>query len=308
MRTAASLQRPEAMPAEHDYLELLRRLIEQGDERIDRTGVGTRALFGQTLRFDLAEGFPALTTKQLFWRTAFKEMLWMLGGGTNIRPLLKQNVRIWTDWPLRKYREASGEPVTQEEFERRIVEDEDFAARWGELGPVYGKQWRRWRSADGREIDQIERLLDELRANPGSRRLLFDGWNVGELDQMALPPCHKHYQFFVSGDGRLSGGMVQRSADCFLGLPFNLANLALLTHLLAEQTGYRPGEIVWFGFDVHLYLNHIAQARLQLEREPRPWPRLLVKRRPASLFDYTIDDFDLAGYDPHPPIAADVAV
>jgi len=296
------------MHAERHYLDLLRLLIERGDERIDRTGVGTRALFGHSLRFDLADGFPAVTTKRLYWRTAFKEMLWMLAGGTNIRPLLQQNVRIWTDWPLRRYREASGDAITQEDFEHRVLEDEAFAAEWGELGPVYGKQWRRWRTADGREVDQIGRLIEELRGNPGSRRLLFDGWNVGELEQMALPPCHKHYQFFVSADGRLSGGMVQRSADCFLGLPFNLANLALLTHLLAQQTGYRPGEIVWFGFDVHLYLNHIPQARLQLEREPRPWPRLAIRRQPASLFEYTIDDLELAGYDPHPSIAAEVAV
>jgi thymidylate synthase len=293
---------------EQAYLDLLRSLLEQGDERIDRTGVGTRARFGQTLRFDLQQGFPILTTKRVYWRTAFKEMLWMLAGGTNIRPLLEQNVSIWTDWPLQRYRQATGEEISQKDFEQRVVADEDFAAQWGELGPVYGKQWRRWRCEDGREIDQIAELIQALRDNPGSRRLLFDGWNVGELHRMALPPCHKHYQFFVSSDGRLHGGLVQRSADAFLGLPFNLINMALLTHLLAEQTGYRPGEIVWFGFDVHLYLNHLPQAQRQLQREPRPQPQLIVRRKPDSLFDYGIDDLDLEDYDPHPPIAADVAV
>jgi thymidylate synthase len=284
-------------------------LLTQGYLRQDRTGVGTRALFGQTLRFDLAEGFPVFTTKRIFWKTAFKEMLWMLGGGRNIRELLAQNVRIWTDWPLKRYREATGEAISQEAFERRILDDAGFAQVWGDLGPVYGWQWRRWRAADGREIDQIAELVDGLKRDPTSRRLLFEGWNVGELAAMALPPCHKTYQFFVSSaTGRLSAALMQRSADAYLGLGWNIANLALLTHLLAEQCGYLPGDIVWFGCDVHLYLNHQEQARTQIARAPRPWPRLVIRRRPPSLFDYTIDDFELVGYDPHPHIAADVAV
>lgn len=294
---------------EQQYLDLLRELLDCGDQRIDRTGVGTRALFGRTLRFDLAEGFPVFTTKKIFWKTAFKEMLWMLRGGRNIRELLLENVRIWTDWPLKRYRESTGEAITQADFEARILQDEHFAAQWGDLGPVYGAQWRRWKAADGREIDQIQELIEALKHNPGSRRLLFEGWNVGELDQMALPPCHKTYQFFVSETtGRLSGALMQRSADAYLGLSWNIANLALLTHLLALECGYLPGEIVWFGCDVHLYLNHQDQSREQLSRTPRPLPTLEILRKAPDLFSYRIDDFDLKGYDPHPHIAAEVAV
>lgn len=294
---------------EQQYLDLLETLLTRGDLRQDRTGVGTRAIFGHTLRFDLAEGFPVFTTKKIFWKTAFKEMLWMLSGGRNIRELLQQNVRIWTDWPLKHYREVTGEAIKQEDFERRILEDTEFAETWGDLGPVYGWQWRRWRTTDGREIDQIAEVIEGLKHNPGSRRLLFEGWNVGELDAMALPPCHKTYQFFVSGEtGKLSAALMQRSADAYLGLGWNIANLALLTHLLAQQCGYQPGEIVWFGCDVHLYLNHQQQALTQIARDPRPLPQLVIRRQPETLFDYTIDDLDLLGYDPHPHIAADVAV
>lgn len=295
--------------AEIQYLELLSALLEEGDVRTDRTGVGTRALFGKTLRFDLNDGFPLFTTKKIFWKTAFKELLWMLSGGRNIRELLLENVHIWTDWPLKKYREVSGKEISQEDFERLIVEDEAFASKWGDLGPVYGYQWRRWQTADGREVDQIANLVRELRENPASRRLLFEGWNVGELDQMALPPCHKTYQFFVSEKtGRLSAALMQRSADAYLGLSWNIANLALLTHLLADQCGYLPGEIVWFGCDVHLYLNHEEQARIQISREPRGFPTLVIHRTPPSLFDYRIGDFEVAGYDPHPHLPAPVAV
>ena len=294
---------------EQQYLDLLETLLTRGDQRQDRTGVGTRAIFGHTLRFDLADGFPVFTTKKIFWKTAFKEMLWMLSGGRNIRELLQQNVRIWTDWPLKHYREVSGEAISQEDFERRILEDTEFAETWGDLGPVYGWQWRRWKTTDGREIDQISEVIEGLKQNPGSRRLLFEGWNVGDLDAMALPPCHKTYQFFVSSEtGKLSAALMQRSADAYLGLGWNIANLALLTHLLAQQCGYQPGEIVWFGCDVHLYLNHQEQALTQIAREPRPLPQLLIRRQPDTLFDYTIDDLDLLGYDPHPHIPADVAV
>ena len=294
---------------EQQYLRLLRKLIEEGDERIDRTGVGTRALFGYEMRFDLQDGFPVFTTKQVFWKTAFKEMLWMLSGGSNIRELLQQGVHIWTDWPLKNYRAATGEELSKEEFESRVLQDSRFAAKWGDLGPVYGKQWRRWRTCDGHEIDQIQYVIEQLKTNPTGRRILWDGWNVAELESMALPPCHKHYQFFVEpARRRLSGALVQRSADSYLGLAWNIANLALVTSLLAEQTGYEAGEIVWFGLDVHLYLNHIQQAKQQLARAPRPFPRLIIKRKAKSLFDYTIDDLDLQGYDPHPHIPAPVAV
>lgn len=294
---------------EKQYLDLLNKLLEEGSERTDRTGVGTKALFGQQMRFDLADGFPAFTTKRVYWKTAFKEMLWMLSGGTNIRELLQQNVHIWSEWPHKTYCEQSGEDIPLKEFENKILEDDAFADKWGELGPVYGKQWRRWKTEDGREIDQIAQVIDDLKNNPSSRRIIFDGWNVGELDQMALPPCHKHYQFYVDPNtNKLSGGMIQRSVDSFLGLAFNIANLALVTTLLAEQTGHDVGEIVWFGFDVHLYVNHIEQAKEQLLREPKAFPKLIIKRKPESLFDYTIDDLDLDGYDPHPAISAPVAV
>lgn len=233
----------------------------------------------------------------------------MLSGERNIRSLLQQNVRIWTDWPLQRYRTETGQSITQTDFEQRIVHDSEFAAEWGDLGPVYGYQWRHWRDYEGNEIDQIATLVQDLRNNPASRRLLFEGWNVAELQQMALPPCHKTYQFFVSLDtGKLSAALMQRSADAFLGLGWNIANLALLTHLLAEQCGYEPGEIIWFGGDVHLYANHLEQARIQIARTPRPLPRLVIHRKPDNLFGYTIEDLDMTGYDPHPHISAEVAV
>lgn len=294
---------------EQQYLDLLRQLIESGDERPDRTGVGTRAIFGHQLRFDLSQGFPLITSKQVYWKTAFKEMLWMLAGGDNIRELLEQNVHVWTDWPLARYRRESGESISQQAFEARVLEDRQFADQWGHLGPVYGSQWRRWQAPDGRQIDQVQQVLDALRHNPTSRRIIWDGWNVGELDQMALPPCHKHYQFYVNqADGTLQGGMVQRSADAFLGLAWNIANLALITHLLAAQCGYKAGEIVWFGMDVHLYLNHLPQAQLQISREPRALPTLHIADNIQSLFDYRIEHLDVRDYNPHPPIAAAVAV
>lgn len=299
---------------ENQYLDMLKLILETGSERVDRTGVGTKAIFGHTMRFDLSKGFPIFTTKRVFWKTAFKEMLWMLSGGSNIRELVQQNVHIWSDWPYKKFIEAQPEgsddkSISMKEFEQRVLESEEFAEKWGDLGPVYGKQWRKWRTEDGTEIDQISEVIDLLKHNPTSRRILFDGWNVGELNQMALPPCHKHYQFFVDPNTKtLSGAMVQRSADAFLGQPFNVANLAFLTSLLAQQTGYDVGEIVWFGMDVHIYMNHIEQVNEQLQRQPKPFPKLIIKRKPDCLFDYSINDFDLEGYDPDPAISAPVAV
>ena len=294
---------------EHQYLDLLAQVLERGDERLDRTGVGTRSLFGAMLRFDLSDGtVPILTTKRVYWKTAVKEMLWFLTGGTNIRPLLEENVRIWTDWPLAGYRRETGEDITQDEFERRILEDDEFAARWGELGPVYGKQWRRWLGADGREHDQIAELLRTLRENPASRRMLFHGWNVPELGTMALPPCHMVYQYHVTSDGRLNGLMFQRSVDLLLGAAFNFVGATALQLMLARQAGLRPGELVWFGGDVHLYLNHLEQARVQLAREPRPFPRMRLADRATSIDDYRIEDFEVEGDEPHDAIRAEVAV
>ncbi|SNX72800.1 thymidylate synthase [Cereibacter ovatus] len=295
--------------SEQQYLDLLAHVLEAGDRRVDRTGVGTLSVFGAMMRFDLSGGsVPILTTKTVWWKTAVKEMLWFLTGGTNIRPLLLENVRIWTDWPLAAYRRETGEEISQVDFERRIVEDEVFALRWGELGPVYGKQWRRWLGPDGREHDQIATLIATLRSNPASRRMLFHAWNVGELEGMALPPCHMVYQYHVTSDGRLNCLMYQRSVDLLLGAPFNFAGAAALQVMLADQADLRPGELVWVGGDVHLYLNHLDQAREQLGRAPRGWPRMRLLRRAGSIDDYRIGDFVVEGYDPHPPIRAEVAV
>ena len=276
---------------------------------MDRTGVGTQSVFGAMCRFDLSTGqVPILTTKRVYWKTAVKEMLWFLTGGTNLQPLLRENVRIWTDWPLAKYRKATGDAITQEAFEQRIVDDDAFAAQWGELGPVYGKQWRRWQGPDGQVFDQIGTLLQTLETHPESRRMLFHAWNVPELGAMALPPCHLVYQYHVTQDGRLNSLMYQRSCDVLLGAPFNFVGAVALQLMLADQAGLRPGEFVWVGGDVHLYSNHVDQAREQLSREPKAAPTMRLTRTAASIDDYRIEDFVVEGYDPHPPIKAPVAV
>jgi len=261
------------------------------------------------LRFDLSDGtVPILTTKRVYWKTAVKEMLWFLTGGTNIQPLLRENVRIWSDWPLASYRKATGEDISQDVFEQRVLDDDDFAARWGELGPVYGKQWRRWMGDDGREHDQIDTLITTLRENPSSRRMLFHGWNVAELEGMALPPCHMVYQYHVSSDGKLNCLLLQRSVDLFLGAPFNFVGAVSLQLMLAQQAGLTPGEFVWVGGDTHLYLNHFDQAHELLTRKPRPFPQMKLSRQAASIDDYKIEDFVVEGYEPHDAIKADVAV
>lgn len=264
---------------EQQYLDLLRTLLDRGVRRDDRTGTGTLSLFGHQMRFDLAAGFPLLTTKRIFFRGCVHELIWFLSGSTNTRYLRENGISIWDEW----------------------------ADESGELGPVYGKQWRDWEAADGRHIDQIAELVKGLRETPHSRRLLFTAWNVGELHRMALPPCHMVYQYYVA-DGRLHGLLFQRSADVFLGLGWNICEAALLIHMLADQVGLLPGELVWSGGDVHLYLNHVEQAHMQLAREPRPLPRLNLLRRPASIFDYRYEDFELTGYNPYPNIPAAVAV
>ncbi len=294
---------------EHQYLDLLSQVLERGDERIDRTGVGTRSIFGSMVRFDLSDGsVPILTTKRVYWKTAVKEMLWFLTGNTNIQPLLRENVRIWSDWPLATYQRETGESLSQEAFEQRILADDAFAARWGELGPVYGKQWRRWLGSDGREHDQIAGLVKTLRDNPSSRRMLFHGWNVAELDSMALPPCHMVYQYHVTSDGRLNCLLFQRSVDLLLGAAFNYVGATALQLMLAQQAGLRPGELVWVGGDTHLYLNHLHQAREQISREPRPFPKMKLLRKAESIDDYRFEDFEVEGYEPHAAIKADVAV
>lgn len=304
---------------EHQYLNLIKQLLEKGDRRIDRTGVGTLSLFGASMRFDLSDGtFPVYTTKRVYWKTAVREMLWFITGQTNIQSLLRENVRIWTDWPLASYRKATGDQISQEDFEAKILADNAFALKWGDLGPVYGKQWRRWVDANGNEHDQISQVIETLRNNPASRRMIFHAWNVGELDQMALHPCHMTYQFYVSGipdgdqtassKGKLSLLVGQRSCDLGLGNPFNVAQQAALLCMIAQQVDMVPGELVWNGGDTHLYLNHIEMAETLLGREPRPFPKLRLLRKPNSIDEYTIEDFEVTGYDPHPAIEAPVAV
>lgn len=291
---------------EHQYLALMRRIRDTGVARSDRTGTGTRALFGAQMRFDLADGFPALTTKRVAWKTAIREMLWFLSGSTNIRPLVEQGVHIWTDWPLARFRSFTGKDISMEKFEEMILEDELFAIAWGDLGPVYGKQWTRWGAGEA-TINQIDEVIRLLREDPTSRRILFTGWNVAELDLMALPPCHMTYQFFVA-DGRLSCILYQRSADLFLGVPFNIVGASALTLMLAGQCNLEPGEFIWMGADVHLYANHMEAVAEQLQRPPRSLAQMTLMRKPASIYDYRIEDFRLDGYTPHTPISAPVAV
>jgi len=261
------------------YLDLLRAIKEHGVRKGDRTGTGTLSLFGYQMRFDLEAGFPALTTKKLHLRSIIHELLWFLKGDTNIQYLRDNEVTIWDEW----------------------------ADKNGDLGPVYGAQWRTWRTADGRQIDQIQRALDMIRNEPNSRRIIVSAWYVGELEKMALAPCHALFQFHVA-QGRLSCQLYQRSADVFLGVPFNIASYALLLHMMAQQTGLKPGELVWTGGDCHLYTNHMVQTELQLTREPLPLPRLVIKRKPESLFEYRFEDFELIDYYAHGSIKAPIAV
>jgi thymidylate synthase len=261
------------------YLELMRHVLEHGVEKADRTGTGTRSVFGWQMRFDLAEGFPLVTTKKLHLRSIIHELLWFIQGSTNTRYLRENGVTIWDEW----------------------------ADEQGELGPIYGYQWRSWPKADGSKIDQLADVIDRIRRDPDSRRLIVSAWNVGDLPEMALAPCHAFFQFYVA-QGKLSCQMYQRSADIFLGVPFNIASYALLAEMVAQQCDLIPGEFVWTGGDCHLYLNHLDQARLQLTREPYPLPRLRILRRPPSLFDYRFEDFEIEGYQSHPHIKAPVAV
>ena len=306
---------------EWQYLDLMRHIWTQGDQRMDRTGVGTRSVFGAQLRFDLSEDrVPLLTTKRVFWKAAAREMLWFLTGNTSIRPLLQQGVTIWSDWPLAKYRKASGEDISQKDFEARIVEDEAFALEWGELGPVYGKQWVNWATyqSDGEgkftagpSVNQIAQVVESLKSNPGSRRHIIEGWNVSELEGMALPPCHKTYQFHVAGEGdqaRVNCLLYQRSCDVALGLPFNLFGASMLAKMIAQQAGYKAGELVWMGGDTHLYLNHEHLVDEQLSRLPEGEPRLVINRKPSTIFDFDFDDFEVRDYEPQGIIRAPVAV
>ncbi len=261
------------------YIDLMRHVLEHGDRKTDRTGTGTLSVFGWQMRFRLAEGFPLLTTKKLHTRSIIHELLWFLQGDTNIRYLTDNGVSIWDDW----------------------------ADESGDLGPVYGKQWRRWEKRDGSSIDQITKLIDGIRQNPDSRRHIVSAWNPAEVDTMALPPCHALFQFYVA-NGRLSCQLYQRSADIFLGVPFNIASYALLNHMVAQVCGLEPGDFVWTGGDCHLYVNHLEQARTQLAREPRPLPSLKMNPTVTDIFAFRFEDFEIADYHPHPHIKAEVAV
>ena len=261
------------------YLDLMRHVREHGTFKEDRTGTGTYSCFGYQMRFDLSQGFPLVTTKKLHLRSIIHELLWFLSGDTNIRYLKENGVSIWDEWA-----------------------DEE-----GNLGPVYGSQWRSWPTADGRHIDQITQVVEQIKNNPDSRRLIVSAWNVGEIQNMALPPCHAFFQFYVA-DGKLSCQLYQRSADIFLGVPFNIASYALLVHMVAQQCDLEVGDFVWTGGDVHLYANHLEQTDLQLSREPLPLPKLVIKRKPESLFGYRFEDFEIEGYEHHPHIKAPVAV
>jgi len=261
------------------YLTLIETILANGTFKEDRTGTGIYSVFGYQMRFDLRQGFPMVTTKKLHMRSIVHELLWFLKGDTNIRYLQENGVTIWDEW-------ADAE---------------------GNLGPVYGKQWRSWGDAEGRVIDQMSQLITQIKTNPDSRRLIVSAWNVGEIDKMALAPCHALFQFYVV-NGTLSCQLYQRSADVFLGVPFNIASYALLTHMIAEQCQLKVGDFVWTGGDCHLYANHLEQAKLQLSREPLPLPNLVIKRKPASLFDYEFDDFEFENYQCHPAIKAPIAI
>lgn len=294
---------------EYQYLDLMEHVLEKGERKIDRTGVGTLSTFGAMLRYDLSDGtVPLFTTKKVYWKTAVKEMLWFLTGGTNIRELLLQNVKIWTDWPLKKYRSETGDSISQEDFEAKIVSDEGFARQWGDLGPVYGKQWRQWQGADGKTYDQIADLIKTFSTNPSSRRMLFHGWKVEDVPSQALPCCHLLYQYSISNDGRLSCIIYIRSSDLLLGNPFNTIGGAALLLMLAQQAGLKPGELIIMIADAHVYLNHIDQVKEQISREPRSFPKMSLINHPDSIDGYRIEDFEVTGYDPHPAIKGDVAV
>jgi thymidylate synthase len=261
------------------YLDFMRHVRDNGTVKTDRTGTGTRSVFGYQMRFNLQDGFPLMTTKKLHLKSIIHELIWFLQGSTNIAYLKEHGVKIWDDW-------ADAE---------------------GNLGPIYGYQWRNWPTPDGGHIDQISQVLDQIKNTPDSRRMIVSAWNVADVPNMKLPPCHALFQFYVA-DGKLSCQLYQRSADIFLGVPFNIASYALLTHMMAQQAGLEVGDFIWTGGDCHLYANHLEQVELQLSREEKPLPRLLIHRKPDSLFDYRFEDFDIAGYEPHPHIKAPVAV
>lgn len=302
------------------YLDLLRDIKENGPRKDDRTGTGTISVFGRQMRFDLNQGFPAVTTKKLYMKSVIHELIWFLQGSTNIKYLVDNGVNIWNEWPYRAYLQSQDKEVpdssSQEwvdgiaEFIEKIKTDDEFAKKYGELGPVYGYQWRHWPDGNGGEIDQIQNVIDTIKNNPTSRRIIVSAWNVADIQEMAkagLPPCHTLFQFYVN-DGRLSCQLYQRSADTFLGVPFNIASYALLTMMIAKVCDIEVGDFVHTFGDAHLYLNHLEQVDEQLSREPRPLPTMKINPDVKNIFDFKFEDFELVGYDPHPPIKAPIAV
>lgn len=309
------------------YLELLERIMAEGVEKGDRTGTGTKSIFGYQMRFPLSEGFPLLTTKKVPIKSIIHELLWFMRGDTNLRYLAMNNVHIWDEWPYKAYLIRNNIPVPQtgsdewnsgiKEFIQKIIDDEEFAKDYGNLGPIYGYQWRHWKTANGQEIDQLQNVIDQLRKDPNSRRMIVSAWNVGDIDEMAkagLPPCHCLFQFYTapSENGRLklSCQLYQRSCDTFLGVPFNIASYALLVMIIAQIVDMDFGDFVWTGGDTHLYMNHMEQVQTQLSRKNdiRPMPKMKINPTKKNLEDFTIDDFELIDYNPHDAIKAPIAV
>jgi len=290
-----------------EYHQLIQHVLDKGVEKKDRTGTGTFSVFGYQMRFDLAEGFPLITTKKLHLKSILHELIWFLKGDTNIRYLCQNGVRIWDDWPFAKFKDSqeyNGESISQ--FAKRISEDSNFSKKWGELGPVYGHQWRSWPGPDG-PIDQIKNVLQELRNNPDSRRHIVSAWNPGYVDQMALPPCHAFFQFYIA-NGKLCCQLYQRSADIFLGVPFNIASYALLMHMIAHDLKIEVGDFVHTLGDAHIYTNHIDQVKLQISREIKSLPRININPKVTNMFDLNYEDITLEDYFPHPHIPGSVAV
>lgn len=321
MKTYEYYEKPD-----EEYLSLMKHILKNGTDRDERTGVGTRSVFGHQMRFDLSKGFPILTTKKVFIRGIIHELLWFLTGDTNIKYLVRNDVKIWNEWAFQVYLEKNNlnislvrySPEWTEKlnwFVEQIKTSDEFATQWGELGPIYGKQWRKWETPKGEVIDQIQNVINMLKNDPSSRRIIVSGWNVGEIFDLihdhhhAPPPCHSLFQFHVL-NGKLSCQLYQRSADFFLGVPFNIASYALLTMMIAQVSGYELGEFVWTGADVHLYLNHLEQAKLQISRENdiRPSPKMKINPDVKNIFDFKYEDFELIDYNPHDAIKAPIAV